>query len=58
MLGDARVDAEPTAAGELARLCGHLPLALRIAAANLTLHPDRTVAEHVAELPRTTGWVD
>ena len=50
MLGDARVDAEPTATGELTRLCGHLPLALRIAAANLTLHPDQTVAEHVAEL--------
>ena len=50
MLGAARVDAEPAATAELARLCGFLPLALRIAAANLTLHPDQTVAEHVAEL--------
>ena len=50
MLGRRRVDADPEAAGELARLCGHLPLALRIAAANLTLHPELTVADHVAEL--------
>jgi tetratricopeptide (TPR) repeat protein len=50
MLGPDRVDAEPDAIGELARLCGYLPLALRIAAANLTLHPDQSVAGHVAEL--------
>jgi tetratricopeptide (TPR) repeat protein len=49
MLG-GRVDAEPGAAGELARLCGYLPLALRIAAANLTLHADQSLAEHVGEL--------
>jgi DNA-binding SARP family transcriptional activator/Tfp pilus assembly protein PilF len=50
MLGRRRVDAEPEATGELARLCGMLPLALRIAAANLTLHPDQSVAAQVAEL--------
>ncbi|WP_246154482.1 AfsR/SARP family transcriptional regulator [Saccharopolyspora hirsuta] len=33
VLGDARVDAEPEAAVELAELCDRLPLALRIAAA-------------------------
>ncbi|NBH10864.1 BTAD domain-containing putative transcriptional regulator, partial [Amycolatopsis sp. SID8362] len=33
VLGEGRVAAEPAAAGELAELCGHLPLALRIAAA-------------------------
>ena len=38
------VAAEPDAVAELARQCGYLPLALRIAAANLTEHPDRTVA--------------
>ncbi|MGW4213842.1 AfsR/SARP family transcriptional regulator [Lentzea sp. NPDC004789] len=46
----ARVDAEPEETAELARLCGFLPLALRIAAANLTLRPGRTVAAHVADL--------
>ena len=33
--GTAQVRAEPMASAELARLCGHLPLALRIAAANI-----------------------
>jgi len=35
MLGGARVDREPEAAAALARVCGHLPLALRVAAASL-----------------------
>jgi DNA-binding SARP family transcriptional activator/tetratricopeptide (TPR) repeat protein len=35
ILDPARVDAEPVATAELARLCAYLPLALRITAANL-----------------------
>jgi hypothetical protein len=35
VLGERRVRAEPEAADELAKLCGYLPLALRIASANL-----------------------
>lgn len=35
VLGPPAVAAEPAAAAELARLCGHLPLALRLAAANV-----------------------
>ena len=35
ILGEHRASAERAAAGELALLCGHLPLALRVAAANL-----------------------
>ncbi len=35
LLGSPRVEAEPEAAEELVRLCGHLPLALRIATARL-----------------------
>ncbi|MBV1855559.1 AfsR/SARP family transcriptional regulator [Catellatospora tritici] len=35
LLGAERIEAEPAAAAELAALCGHLPLALRIAAARL-----------------------
>src|SRR5205823_1159240 len=43
-----RVAAEPAAAAELARLCAHLPLALRIAAANL---PDgERIADYAARL--------
>ena len=52
MLGSARVEQEPAAAARLAELCGHLPLALRIAAANLGEHPQLRLAEHVAELQR------
>jgi tetratricopeptide (TPR) repeat protein len=50
ILGDQRVRVEPAVAAELARACGHLPLALRIAAANLTGHPRRGIGEYLAEL--------
>jgi hypothetical protein len=50
MLGPDRVAREPEAGTELARLCGHLPLALRTAAALLVDRPLRTIAEHVADL--------
>ncbi|WP_232667939.1 ATP-binding protein [Pseudonocardia sp. TRM90224] len=39
VLGSAMTRAEQSAAVELAELCGHLPLALRIAAANLADRP-------------------
>ena len=50
LLGAGRVRAEPEAAGELARLCAHLPLALRIAAANLADRPHETIAGYTARL--------
>jgi len=50
ILGPARVDAEPDAAAELGILCAHLPLALRIAAANLSSRPRHSLAAHVADL--------
>jgi tetratricopeptide (TPR) repeat protein len=50
VLGSQRAHAEPEATAELARRCALLPLALRIAAANLTLDPLRSIAEHVAAL--------
>ncbi|MEN3358002.1 MAG: hypothetical protein V7637_1984 [Mycobacteriales bacterium] len=50
LLGTDRVAAEPAATAELARLCGQLPLALRIAAANLTGRPTDTVAGFVGLL--------
>jgi tetratricopeptide (TPR) repeat protein/DNA-binding XRE family transcriptional regulator len=49
-LGPERVDAEPQAATALAAVCGYLPLALRIAAANLTAQPDQPLAGFVARL--------
>ena len=48
--GDARVMDEGEAAAELGLLCGHLPLALQIAAALLVLDRDKPVAELVVEL--------
>ncbi|GAB2584772.1 BTAD domain-containing putative transcriptional regulator [Streptomyces capparidis] len=45
ILGEERVRAEPEAARELARLCGHLPLALRICAANLAGGRHRGIAD-------------
>ena len=50
VIGDARVSAEPAAAEELAKLCGHLPLALRIAAANLADREELGLADYVDEL--------
>lgn len=45
-----RTDVDPGSVAELARLCGYLPLALRIAAANLIAQPLRSMADHTAEL--------
>ncbi|RAK42194.1 NB-ARC domain-containing protein [Actinoplanes lutulentus] len=52
-LGTTRVAAEPEATAELAALCAHLPLALRIAAANLAARPRHTIAATVRELRGT-----
>ncbi|MEH1166648.1 BTAD domain-containing putative transcriptional regulator [Micromonospora sp. CPCC 205539] len=50
LLGQAAVQTEATAAAELARLCGHLPLALRIAAANVQAAGRPAIADLVREL--------
>jgi len=50
VIGAARIQAEADATAKLALVCGFLPLALRIAAANLVDNPHRTVDEYVAEL--------
>ena len=44
LIGPARVAAEPDATQRLASLCGYLPLALRIAAANLVAQPKPRIA--------------
>ncbi|WP_204300056.1 AfsR/SARP family transcriptional regulator [Actinoplanes campanulatus] len=49
-LGEKRVAAEPEAARELAELCGHLPLALRIATARLRNRPQWTLRYLVGRL--------
>jgi len=50
LLDEERVAAEPQAAVELAWVCGLLPLALRIAAANLAGQPGQPIAGYVARL--------
>jgi DNA-binding SARP family transcriptional activator/Tfp pilus assembly protein PilF len=54
LLGPALADAEPEALRELAAECARLPLALRIAAANLTGDPYRSVSTYLADL-RSVG---
>jgi DNA-binding SARP family transcriptional activator/tetratricopeptide (TPR) repeat protein len=50
ILGAGRVAAERAAAAQLVQLCGRLPLALRIAAANLVQQPTETLAGYVDRL--------
>jgi tetratricopeptide (TPR) repeat protein len=49
-IAGSAIDDDPVASGELTALCGRLPLALRIAAANLSSRPRPNVADYVAEL--------
>lgn len=50
IVGVGRLEAEIAAAADLARLCDHLPLALRIAGARLAARPQWSVAEFVDRL--------
>ncbi|MBV1854780.1 ATP-binding protein [Catellatospora tritici] len=54
----ARAAAEPGAVAELARRCGRLPLALRVAAEVAVAQPGRSLAGLVAELPAGAGVPD
>ncbi|MGH3980851.1 MAG: BTAD domain-containing putative transcriptional regulator [Pseudonocardiaceae bacterium] len=48
--GPARVAAEPVGAGRIVRLCGRLPLAVRVAGARLAARPHWRLARLAAEL--------
>jgi tetratricopeptide (TPR) repeat protein len=50
ILGEERVATEPEATAEVAEACGFLPLALRIAAANLLDQPQHSIAGYVSRL--------
>ncbi|OXM54886.1 ATP-binding protein [Amycolatopsis alba] len=50
IIGPRRADDEAEAVGELVKWCARLPLALRIAASRVAVHPHRAVADVVAEL--------
>jgi DNA-binding SARP family transcriptional activator/tetratricopeptide (TPR) repeat protein len=49
-IGAEQVRTQPDCLTELAALCGHLPLALRIAGANSAAHADRDLREMIEEL--------
>ncbi|MFC7548392.1 BTAD domain-containing putative transcriptional regulator [Plantactinospora sp. GCM10030261] len=50
VLGERRVAAEPAAAAAIGRLCGHLPLSLRVAAARLVAQPTLTLGRFADRL--------
>lgn len=50
LVGAFRTDAEPAAVAELAELCGHHPLALRIIAFRLASNPGLTISRVAEEL--------
>lgn len=50
IVGSARAATDPAAIGDFARLCGHLPLALRIVAQRVAAYPDVPLREFVDEL--------
>ena len=50
IVGEERTAAEPAAVHALAQLCGHLPLALRVAATRLADRPTHTIREDVDQL--------
>jgi DNA-binding SARP family transcriptional activator len=58
IIGPARVSAEPQAAAEVVRLCGRLPLALRIASARLAARPSWPVSELTTRLRDASHRLD
>ncbi|WP_051173887.1 tetratricopeptide repeat protein [Amycolatopsis orientalis] len=50
IVGAARADAEPAAVAELVRLCGGLPLAVRVAATRAAARPRYTLADVAADI--------
>jgi DNA-binding SARP family transcriptional activator len=57
-VGGTRIHAEPCAARDVARLCGHLPLALRAAGARLAARNDLTVGRFRDRLSRRHARLD
>ncbi|MBF8191958.1 tetratricopeptide repeat protein [Nonomuraea sp. K274] len=58
VVGTARIAAEPAAAAELVRLCGGLPLALRLVSARLTARPTLSVPTLVRRLATARRRLD
>jgi DNA-binding SARP family transcriptional activator len=56
--GRARIDADGDATIALIEACGHLPLALRLAAARLAAHPHWTITDLISRLDTGSGWLN
>ncbi|HEY4018300.1 MAG TPA: tetratricopeptide repeat protein [Pseudonocardiaceae bacterium] len=58
VIGATRADEEPQAVRDLADRCGHLPLALRIAAERVATHPHHAIQTLVEELTDESERLD
>lgn len=58
LAGSDRVDADGAGATEVVRLCGSLPLALRMAGARLAVRPEWSIADLVRRLSNEQGRLD
>lgn len=58
LIGAGRVEGQWEAAAQLAGMCGHLPLALRIAAESLAEHPRLTLADMAQQHAAEDGRLD
>jgi tetratricopeptide (TPR) repeat protein len=58
IIGAGRAEAEPDAVAEIARLCGYLPLALRIAGARLASRPAWTISWFASRLADESKRLD
>lgn len=58
LIGEERLEGQREAADRLAGMCGHLPLALRIAAEGLADHPRLTLADLVQQHAAENGRLD
>lgn len=58
LVGQERVAAEPAAAAEISRLCGYLPLAVRIAGARLDARPHWSLTRLASRLADERGCLD
>ena len=58
VIGTQRVAAAPEAAAAVVELCGRLPLAVRVAAARLAVHPEWTLEDFRSRLADQWGRLD
>lgn len=58
IIGEERVDADLASVRRLVRLCGHLPLAIRIVGERIRSYPDDPLAEFIVDLEDERARID